>query len=494
MGGAVSAVSGAVSGIFGGASNPVQSIMTPISSGIIGPISGAGGQALGSLAQGIIGAIPDVPIANQQNVQNQINTNSNMASALAGGGIVNQNLANQQQGMAQGAIQNAQQVNQGPDSNVNQAVGLLGQTAAGGGPAQQAASAQLQQGTNAAIQSQQAMANSGNLSQMIGGQRQAMTNAANLQQQNALSAAQLQAGMAGNAQGQFAGAAGQQAGQASQNAGLQSGLYNTAQNASLGQSGQAISAQGNALTGQTNALGIQQQALGQTGQNKALAVSGVLNAAGGAGTAALGSDMNMKEDIQYASGPRAGTSLTGSSPDSSQLSMLNYDKQPSSMPQSSSESKPKVAPKFDYFHMGAPSTAQWQNIPLSSDKGMKTDIAYSQGKIPLNSDEQEKTDKHPHADNKIKSFLDAVDPVSFKYKESDGKMGRTPGEHLGVLAQQIEKAPGGASMVEDTPEGKVIDVPSSVGTLLAASADLNQRLSELEELFKSKKESKKDKK
>ena len=70
-------------------------------------------------------------------------------------------------------------------------------------------------------------------------------------------------------------------------------------------------------------------------------------------------------------------------------------------------------------------------------------------------------------------------------------MGRTPGEHLGVIAQQIEKAPGGKSMVVNTPTGKGIDVPSAVGTLLAAAAETHDRVKDLEELFKSKIKSKK---
>ena len=110
------------------------------------------------------------------------------------------------------------------------------------------------------------------------------------------------------------------------------------------------------------------------------------------------------------------------------------------------------------------------NIPmgyLSSDKDKKKDV---------------------EKDNKIKSFLDAVDPVSFEYKKPDGQMGKTQGEHLGVIAQDIEKAPHGKSMILDTQQGKAIDIPSAVGTLLAAAADANRRMSELEEYLKARKE------
>jgi hypothetical protein len=70
-------------------------------------------------------------------------------------------------------------------------------------------------------------------------------------------------------------------------------------------------------------------------------------------------------------------------------------------------------------------------------------------------------------------------------------MGKTPGEHIGVIAQQIEKAPGGKSMIVETPEGKGIDLASAVGTLLAAAAESHNRVQELEDLFKSKMEKRK---
>ena len=433
---------------MGSAVSAVSSIGSQVINGLSGIVSGSGlpGTSLGlqgllnPLAQGsadltsmVDSVIPQVPIADQTQLQNQINSSSNMAqtalsNASSQQGQANQNLGlaqnqilgnsqnaiNQGQGAiqnAQGAVNNAQQVNQGVNSNVNNSIDLVGQTAAGGGAAQQAANATLQQGSDKAIQQQQSMANSGNLSQMIGGQRNAMTNAANIQEQNALNASLLQANLASTAQGQYTGAAAQQAGQAAQNASLQqqAGLQQNqatqltnigaAQTgAAQGYTGAANAAQGNAITGQTGALGIQQQALGQTAQYRAQALGGLMNAGGGIAGASLASDKNLKTDIKSAD---------------------------------------------------------------------------------------------------IKSFLDALDPVSFQYKDSDGQNGKTQGTHLGILAQQVEKAPNGQSMVQTTAQGKSIDVPSAVGTLMAAAADANQRMSDLEKLFKSRQKadtSRKDKK
>jgi hypothetical protein len=590
MGSAVSAVTGAIGDIVSPIANIVGGTVGSVASPILGSAGSAVGSALGGLAQGIIQAIPTVPIANQSNVQNQINANANNAQTfanqqagqqVAGNQLLNnasnqifgnsQNAIQQAQGninQAQGAVNNAQQVNQGPNSNVNSAIGLVGQTAAGGGAAQQAANATLQAGTNAAIAQQQAAANSGNLSQMIGGQRTAMQNAATIQEQNALNAAQLQAGLATTAQGQYTGAAAQQAGQAAQNAGLQqqqttqqqaqttaqqnqaaqlTGLGQAYNNQATTYGGLANTAQGNALTGQTNALGIQQTALGQSGQNAALGVGGVLNAAGAVGAAGLTSDENQKTDIEYANGPDSGQPFYSMSPNqgpntlegpsfqnqqqNSQPSFLqaqgnqqqfkqnlqsqgvmdeNGNINPNLTPEqqqfqgtimnaysgfgpggeapsindtntSVTKAKVPLTPvQAQFIHdagqsfsgLGKNPMAQWQGIPLSSDKNVKENIQNQ---------------------DKVKSFLDAIEPVTFDYKNPDGQNGKTPGKHLGIIAQQIEKAPFGKSMVMDTPNGKAIDIPSAVGTLLGSAAELNDRISSLEDLFKSKKASKEKK-
>ncbi len=408
--------------------------------------------------------VPAVPIADQTALNKQIasqqglatqygnqqqasqnSANSQLTNALggitAGQSAINnaqgtlglsQNAIGQNQGAinnAQGAVQNAQGVNQGVGSNVNNAIGLIGQTAAGGGAAQQAAKAQLQAGTDQAIATQHALANSGNLSQQIGSQKAAMDNAATLGQQNALNASALQAQMAAGAQGQYAGAAGQQASQAAQNAGLQQ-AQTTAQMAAgaqqqqqaqlqqaqtaaqqaqttqqqqlldqlnsqaLGYAGQTNNAQQNAASNQLGGLGIQQNALGQTSQYRAQALGGALNAGGGA-------------------------------------------------------------------------------LALASDKDLKTDI--KDGK------------------STVKSFLDALDSKTFEYKESDNKDGKTPGMHMGVIAQQVEKAPGGKSMIVETEGGKGLDLASAVGTLLAAATESNDRIKELEALYKSRSETKRKK-
>lgn len=91
------------------------------------------------------------------------------------------------------------------------------------------------------------------------------------------------------------------------------------------------------------------------------------------------------------------------------------------------------------------------------------------------SDENVKTGIHPGG-GEIRSFLDSVSPQGYQYK--DPSMGQ--GEHVSVMAQDLEKTPIGQSMVVDTPQGKAVDYGKGFGAMLAAQADINARLERLE--------------
>lgn len=73
-------------------------------------------------------------------------------------------------------------------------------------------------------------------------------------------------------------------------------------------------------------------------------------------------------------------------------------------------------------------------------------------------------------------FLDSL--TSYKYKYKDPEMGK--GSNAGVMAQDLQKTPEGAAMVEDTPEGKKVDYGKGFGTLLAALTDMHRRVKDLE--------------
>lgn len=97
--------------------------------------------------------------------------------------------------------------------------------------------------------------------------------------------------------------------------------------------------------------------------------------------------------------------------------------------------------------LGAGATA------AASDKNLKTDIE----------------------DFDASAFLDSITPTKYHYKEPE-KFGQ--GKQVGVMAQDVEKEI--PQMVEDTPEGKILNYNKAGGPIFASLADLHDRLKRLE--------------
>lgn len=74
-------------------------------------------------------------------------------------------------------------------------------------------------------------------------------------------------------------------------------------------------------------------------------------------------------------------------------------------------------------------------------------------------------------------FLDSITPSKYRYKDPD-KHGA--GVHASPMAQDLEKTEVGKSMVEDTPEGKMVNYGKGFGAILAALTDVHNRLKEVE--------------
>jgi hypothetical protein len=75
-------------------------------------------------------------------------------------------------------------------------------------------------------------------------------------------------------------------------------------------------------------------------------------------------------------------------------------------------------------------------------------------------------------------FLEALEAKKYNYKEPD-KFGK--GERLGVMAQDVEDGgPMGAQIVDETPEGKAVDMAKGFGAVLAAQSEMHKRLKQLE--------------
>lgn len=80
------------------------------------------------------------------------------------------------------------------------------------------------------------------------------------------------------------------------------------------------------------------------------------------------------------------------------------------------------------------------------------------------------------ADSQAEKFLDGIHPYTYEYKNPAFGEGR----RMGVMAQDVEKSPMGATMVQETPYGKALNMQKGMGVMLAAQADLNKRLRALE--------------
>ena len=78
----------------------------------------------------------------------------------------------------------------------------------------------------------------------------------------------------------------------------------------------------------------------------------------------------------------------------------------------------------------------------------------------------------------VESFLDALNEYKYEYKDPRGDQA---GMFLGVMAQDLEKTPMGASFVKDTPAGKQVDYGHGLAAILASQANIHDRLRHLEE-------------
>jgi hypothetical protein len=96
----------------------------------------------------------------------------------------------------------------------------------------------------------------------------------------------------------------------------------------------------------------------------------------------------------------------------------------------------------------------------ASDINMKTNISPGSGEV--------------------ESFLDALNSYKYEYKDENAP-GADAGMFLGVMAQDLEKTPMGASFVKDTPNGKMVDYGHGLAAILASQASLHDRIRHLEE-------------
>lgn len=97
------------------------------------------------------------------------------------------------------------------------------------------------------------------------------------------------------------------------------------------------------------------------------------------------------------------------------------------------------------------------------------------------SDEDLKKNIEMITDDEIDDFLSKLDPSQYDYVEDAIEKGAPEDKTVGVMAQDMEKSKIGKTLVEEDEDGdKMVDVPKTVGALVAATANMNKRLKKLE--------------
>lgn len=98
----------------------------------------------------------------------------------------------------------------------------------------------------------------------------------------------------------------------------------------------------------------------------------------------------------------------------------------------------------------------------------------------LFSDEKVKNNKKELSDEDLDALFDQLAPMSFNYKKSVQKLGAPSGPMAGIMAQDMERDPIGATIVIDSPDGKQLDPQKALSLALAALTSQNGRIKNLE--------------
>lgn len=122
-----------------------------------------------------------------------------------------------------------------------------------------------------------------------------------------------------------------------------------------------------------------------------------------------------------------------------------------------------------------------QRDPLGAALGQVANAGINAGVAKLMCDEDMKRDIESISDEQIDAFLNKLNPAQFDYVEDAIEQGAPEDRTTGVMAQDMQKSKIGKTLVSENAHGtKVVDVPKTVGALLAATASINRRLNKVE--------------
>jgi hypothetical protein len=193
-----------------------------------------------------------------------------------------------------------------------------------------------------------------------------------------------------------------------------------------------------------------------------------------------GFDRGALDDAQRASGSRV---YGGSS--SSQVPTARF-----------ADYQPPTA-RFADATAPAPAPAR-STAPPAYDVASLDDAYHREGSVPtyMMSDENTKTERQKLLEMATKpganrENLDKIDGYSYRYKpEAAAVIGEDTSTRPGIMAQDLEKAPAGKAVIEETPIGKGLDIKRALGFSLAGVAGLDKRLQRLEAASGGRKKSK----
>lgn len=90
--------------------------------------------------------------------------------------------------------------------------------------------------------------------------------------------------------------------------------------------------------------------------------------------------------------------------------------------------------------------------------------------------DQDKKRRIVEDDDEAVKMLRQLVPATYEYT---GDVPLPEGRYAGVMAQDLERSPMGATMVRETPEGKVVDTQQAAMAALGAAAALQRQVDEL---------------
>lgn len=114
--------------------------------------------------------------------------------------------------------------------------------------------------------------------------------------------------------------------------------------------------------------------------------------------------------------------------------------------------------------------------------GLMSGVGSAISSVAMSDENQKKN--ITNADGQIQQFLDNTGAHQYEYK-NPSLPGTSPGQHISPMAQELEKSKLGSQMVQESPNGKMVDYHKAAPVMMAALSQINKRLEAMEKGSKS---------